>query len=260
MSNSRSIVVGIGALFIIPLVISIAMIIHSDISEKNRLGSALETTVDDEIASAISDQNDIDLNNNVLHEISRDGEYVAVDILSTEASRFGDSATVILVKKSDGYDTVYIGTGYGPDDLIEQGVPSSFANKLTSDDEDSYSETIGNSPLNPRNKYPIVRNLPFVTDDLTIDYYFKDNIKDSDGVNIPVILISGVDAAERINAFNKIRNLGYDLGTYPVVFGNFNNPFLTAKSDWESAIAEDDLGKSTSTEDPLTNGDDEEGP
>lgn len=260
MKKDQKVIIGIGLFFVVPLAVSIALIIYSNIAKENTLKSALETTVDNDIASVISKQNNINLDSYTLHEIAKSGDYVAVGAFSTKASNFGDGATIVLKKERDKYETIYAGTGYSYEDLVELGVPTNFAKQLVSKSKNGYLEALSSSNLNPRNKYSLVQKLPITTDDLSISYYFIDNLKDDDGVNIPVITISGTDAAERKTALNKIRSLGYDLGYYPVVFNNFRNPFPVVNTDWGNIIKEDSEDNSERNSEAIINYDDEEGP
>lgn len=233
MQNGSQIVVrpqvaalfGVAIFVILPLVIAIIVNLTQIVSHIS-VKEALESNAEAAVAQAVIEQNNLDPDTTVIHQIATDGDYVAVSISSTSASELGNGAIAVMLRQGDTYQTIYIGTGYGEKTLTSLGVPASLAKKLVSPTPD-YDEVIYDSYLNPDYKYPLIQNLPYYTDRLKITYYYQDNLKDSDGISIPIIQISAINAAERSNAFYKIRNFGYDPGDYYITFTNFTNPFTT---------------------------------
>lgn len=221
-----TIILGVMVFIIIPSLIAMIFAV-SRIRPTITTEIALNTSVDSAIADAVSTENGINLDQAVVHELARDGDYIAVGVFNVRNTNdFGNNTTIILHKTPDGYQSVFAGTTYDFAELAELGVPNGLIDQLKNTDlVGAYLDVINSSDMNPRNSYPLIRDLPYTTDDLTITYYFKDGLVDNDGVSIPIIDIDGVDAVERTRGLNKIRDLGYDPGDYQIIFSNLVNPF-----------------------------------
>ena len=222
LSQSQSVIIAVACIFIIlPLVLMIVTTIIR-ITTHVSIEQAMESDVDDEIVALISEYTKDDC---VVHQIGTEGDYQALAFSSISPASIGDTALVILQKTDDGYKIIYTGTDYTKEILAKRNIPDGLIKKVTSADIISdYSTTIMESLYNPKNKYPLLQSLPYSTDNMRISCSF-DDLKDSDGTYVPIIIINGEDAAERKNAMYKIRNLGYDPGDYRITYTNFNNPF-----------------------------------
>ena len=220
---------------IIPLLIGI-IVIWVQFSSRVSVKDALRTSVSNNMAQAVIEQNDINPDKVVMHGIVNKGDWGALGVFSKEANAFGEVTIVIVHKEGNEYKTIAAGSSFNNGELQELGVPSSLIREVEETDVAAkYTEALYNSEFNPRNKYPLIQKLPYKSDDLRISYYFRDDLVDEEGVSIPIITIRGVDAAERKRAFDIIEEYGYDLGSYRIEFINFNNAF----GDKNKAILEE---------------------
>ena len=238
--RARLVIISAFAIFaIVPLLIGIITVVvqmSSRVSEKD----ALNTSIGNEMVMAVAEQNEIDPDKVVMHGIASSGDWGALGVFSKEASNFGESTIVILHKEDGGYKSVAIGSGLDDQELIDLGVPNDLVRKLRDTKlVEEYTNVLYESGYNPQNKYSLIQKLPYKSDDLRISYYFRDDYVDDEGVNIPIITIRGVDAAERRRAFDIIREYGYDLGSYKIEFINFNNRF--AEEEGETGIEASDV-------------------
>ena len=210
---------------IIPLLIGI-IIVWSQLGSRVSVKDAFRTSINKNMAQAVIEQNNINPEQVVMHGIVNKGDWGALGIFSKEANTFGEVTIVIVHKDGNEYKTIAMGSSFDNGELQELGVPSSLIRELEETDvATKYSDTLYNSEFNPRIRYPLIQKLPYKSDDLRISYYFRDDLVDEEGVNIPIITIRGVDAAERRRAFDIIEEYGYDLGSYRIEFINFNNAF-----------------------------------
>lgn len=210
---------------IIPLLIGI-IVIWVQLSSRISVKDAFRTSVNNNLAQAVIEQNNINPDQVVMHGIVNKGDWGALGVFSKEANVFGEVTIVIVHKEGNEYKTIAVGSSFDNGELQELGVPSSLIREVEETDVAArYTEALYNSEFNPRNKYPLIQKLPYKSDDLRISYYFRDDLVDEEGVSIPIITIRGVDAAERKRAFDIIEEYGYDLGSYRIEFINFNNVF-----------------------------------
>lgn len=225
--RARLVIISAFAIFaIVPLLIGIIVVVvqmSSRVSEKD----ALNTSVSNEMVTAVTEQNEIDPDRVVMHGIASSGDWGALGVFSKEANNFGEATIVILHKEDGGYKSVAMGSSFDDQELLDLDVPNDLVRKLREAEKTAeYTSVLYRSEYNPHNKYSLVQKLPYKSDDLRISYYFKDDYVDDEGVSIPIITIRGVDAAERRRAFDIIREYGYDLGSYKIEFINFNNRFV----------------------------------
>ncbi len=213
--------------FILPLIVGIVMNIieiNSQVSEED----ALKTSISYDVEQFISTELGLGDSKTVMHKIASAGDYRAILVAFISPDDFGNSMIVIIKTKDNLPELIYSGTDYDEATLRKLDIPSDLARAVSSDNGqiDKYLKAIYESSVFPENKYPLIKNLPFRSDDLRITYYFDNDTIDQDGVSIPIIEIWATDAAERRNAFSKLQSYGYDLGKYKIMISNFNNDFI----------------------------------
>ncbi len=212
-------IIGCIVIFIIlPLVITIFFLANQD-NRPLTIEAASQSDTDELLTNTITTQGKINLNEAVLHKIGQDGQWVAVKIISTASTSYGNSSLMVLQKEGENYQIKYFGTNYGKNDFQAINVPNGLINQILDKNNigNKYTDILVDSNKNPINKYPLLQKLPYYSDKLKINYTFQDDT--------PIIHIDGSNAAQRSLSISKIRNFGYDPGDYKIEFNNFINPF-----------------------------------
>ena len=207
---------------ILPLTIATIVLAIQALVGTSTKEEAFSTDIEESMAISIESKTP----NAIFHKIAQDGEWTAIQAISTAPKNYGDVTVVIVQKQNDQYNIVYTGTNTDQSMLESLGIPSSIIsavnNKSTKNSQ--YRNTVIDASTNPRNKYSLIQKLPFSTDRYKIECSFKDGQYDAQKVATPTIQITGDNATQRLLAIRKIKNFGYDPGYYNIEFINFINP------------------------------------
>jgi hypothetical protein len=220
MLKSNKLLVAIVGLVIIFVVLLIGFSLFS--GNKVSTEEALKSDVPSQLEDVIIE--DVNINTGVkpiIHELAKEGDWMAVIIIYTNASDYGNNTIAIYNKSGDEYNRMYIGTGAGSKELLDAGIPQRIIEKLENTDlANKYISAIMDAPNNPRNKYPIIDYLPVNGGTYSISVGY------SDESNVDSFYLS-IDAASgyRNAAVSKFYDLGFDPADYKIVFTDYVNPF-----------------------------------
>ncbi|MBQ2672913.1 hypothetical protein IJG01_03015 [Candidatus Saccharibacteria bacterium] len=206
---------------IVPLVVLLVTNLTQEeisISEEEALRSDIDAT----LMQTIEDEYESDVDDYVMHQISKVGDYTIILVTSITADEYGDSSLLIVKEEGNEYDILYNGQVYTEDVLKEADIPDRVISEVRNKNKyiTEYLATIANASANPLNKYPLISVLPYASDNLNISYLYEE------GSDIPVIEISAIDATDRKNALTVIHNLcECESAEYNIRYINFVNPF-----------------------------------
>jgi hypothetical protein len=215
----------IGAAVVVFVIVPLLILLSVSLAENEKIVNpeeALRSSAEPEILETVYGNTNTNTasSGSVIHEIARDGDWVATVVISTAAADYGNSSIIIYHKVDGEYEIAYGGSGPTEEDLLEVDVPDNIISRVLDPNVPDYLSAIDDSAENPIRKYPIMNYLPFNRAGVEITYAFHDDL-DVSTFYLTVDTYPETQSA----AVDQIFGMGFDPGNYEIKFTNYSNPF-----------------------------------
>ncbi|MCL2869335.1 hypothetical protein FWF48_00785 [Candidatus Saccharibacteria bacterium] len=157
----------------------------------------------------------------VVQVITKNGDWVLVDSVSTNIRTFGETALFVMRKDNGEYKTVIKGSSFGEALMTDRGIPEPIIKAAQNVNVPSTRvQEILSRYVDPREKYPIINSLPFFSGAIEINWAFRDY----NDINSFYLIITAPIGFRSV-AIQQIYGLGFDPANYSIEFNNYTNPF-----------------------------------
>jgi hypothetical protein len=211
----------------------ITLAVVDNVQKQNIVNEIVETSLayeeiaDDPLNSPLKqvfgdtdDASGLYLGNSDVEVVARDGDWLAVRVISLDMSSYGNQYYAIYTRYEGEYQAVTAGSVIDRGEFADSDIPEEYkvpegifdaVDRHAARRSDGRLQAIlGNSP---NKTYPIIDALPIANDFYKITYSFEDQ-RDVGSFYLYVDAIYGYNNA----AINRLINEGFDPGDYRIVF------------------------------------------